>query len=171
MILILAAVPMVYSWLYYKKQCARGEGYALDDKPEDPFLKKLTKVSLVIVAVILVFVGLMMFGGKIEYVYEADSFTIDASVWNDLTVEYEAIDSIELRKEAVSGIREYGFGSSKLLLGVFRNEEFGAYTRYTYTKSDSAVVLTVNGNTLVIAGLDFNETQEIYNELTARMEG
>jgi len=171
MILILAAVPMVYSWLYYKKQCSRGEGYALDDKPEDPFLKKLTMVSMVIVALILIAVTVFMFAGKIRYEYGPDSFTIDASVWNDLTVEYDAIESIELRTKNVDGTREYGFGSAKLLLGMFRNEEFGLYTRYTYTESDSAVVLTVNGNKLVIAGLDYIETQEIYNELTARLEG
>lgn len=171
LILILAAVPMLYSYLYYKKQCARGEGYPLDNQPEDPFVRKMSKWSWVIVGVILVFVCLIMFGGRIEYTYGDDSFTIDASAWNDLTVEYDAIEKIELREEKVSGTREYGFGSAKLLLGVFENEEFGLYTRYTYIKSDSAVVLTVNGNTLVIAGANLEETRAIYNELTARMEG
>lgn len=171
LILILAFIPMVYSYLYYKKQCARGEGYPLNDKPMDPAMKKLYNGSMVIVAIILIGVCLIMFGGKIDYVYGADSFTIDPSVWNDLTVEYAAIDSIEFRQEAVPGSREYGFGSAKLLLGVFKNEEFGMYTRYTYTQSDSAVVLTVNGNTLVLAGENRAETEKIFNELTAQMEG
>ncbi len=168
LILILASVPMLYSYLYYKKQCARGEGYALDDRPEDPFLKKMTKWSWLAVAVILIFVCLVMFGGKIEYTYGQDSFTIDASVWNDLTVEYDAIEAVQLRTGPVDGTREYGFGSSKLLLGVFRNEEFGLYTRYTYTNSDCVVVLTVNGNILVIAGETQADTEEIYRELVGR---
>lgn len=171
LLLILAAVPMVYSYLYYKKQCARGEGYALDDKPEDPFLRKLSKAAWIMVGLILIGVCLVMFCGKIDYAYGSDSFTIEPTFWNGLTVEYGAIDAIELREEKVDGTREYGFGSAKLLLGVFENEEFGTYTRYTYTGSDSAVVLTVNGNTLVIAGENLEETKSIYKELTARLEG
>lgn len=171
LILALALVPTVYSYLYYKKQCARGEGYPLDGKPMDPTIKKLYNGSMVLVAIILIGVCLIMFCGKIDYVYDGDSFTVDPSVWNDLTVEYDAIEAIEFREEAVSGTREYGFGSAKLLLGVFKNEEFGLYTRYTYTKADCAVILTVNGNTLVIAGEDRAETKKIYAELTARMEG
>lgn len=171
LILILAVVPMVYSWLYYKKQCARGEGYPLNDQPMDPTMKKLYNGSLVLVVIILIAVCFFLFAGDIDYLYGEDSFTIDPSAWNDLTVEYDAIESIELRKTAVQGSREYGFGSAKLLLGVFKNEEFGMYTRYTYTESEAAVVLTVNGNILVLAGETLEETQLIYDELTARMEG
>ena len=171
LLLVMAVVPMLYSYLYYKKQCARGEGYPLDNRPEDAAMKKMTKVSLVIVALILLGCLIIMSGGSIGYVYDADSFTIDPTFWNELTVEYDAIEAIELRQEKVSGSREYGFGSAKLLLGVFENEEFGTYTRYTYTRSDSAVVLTVNGNVLVIAGQTSAETEAIYQELLARMEG
>ena len=168
LILLDGVIPVVYSYLYYKKQCARGEGYALDNLPEDPAMKKMAKGSMVIVSIILVGICVVMLGGKIDYVYHDDSFTIDPTFWNDLTVEYDAIESIELREEKVGGTREWGFGSAKLLLGVFSNEEFGTYTRYTYGKSDSAVVLTVNGNILVIAGESKADTKEIYQELMER---
>ena len=170
-IFALAAAPMVYSWLYYKKQCARGEGYPLDDQPEDSAMKKMKKVSVVIVSLILLGCVIIMCSGSVEYRFDEKNFTIEPTFWNKLTVEYDAIESIELRKETVEGTREYGFGSAKLLLGVFENEEFGIYTRYTYLKSDSAVVLTVNGNTLVIAGETTAETDAIYQELLSRMEG
>lgn len=171
LILILAFIPMLYSYLYYKKQCAQGEGYSLHAEPMDPALKKLSRISMVLVAIILIGVCLIMFTGRIDYIYGEDSFTIDCSFWNDLTVEYDAIDSIELREEAVPGTREYGFGSAKLLLGVSKNEEFGLYTRYTYTDSDYAVVLNVDGNMLVLAGKTLDDTRLIYEELRARMEG
>ena len=40
----------------------------------------------------------------------------------------------ELREGNVDGTRIGGFGSFRLLLGFFENEEFGTYTRYTYYK-------------------------------------
>ena len=170
-ILLLAFAPMVYSYLYYKQQCARDPNFKLETEPLNPTMKKVRDVSLVIVTLILIFCVVIMFTGKIEYHFDQESFTIDPSVWNDLIVDYDAIESIELRMEAVPGSREYGFGSAKLLLGFFRNEEFGAYTRYTYTKCECAVVLRVDGKTLVIAGENQADTEAIYQALTEKMGG
>ena len=168
--LVLAMAPMVYSYLYYKKQC-KDPNFKLEEQLLDPTMKKVRNGALVAVTLILTFCVSIMFTGKIEYQFGEFSFTIHPSVWNDLTVDYDAIESVELRMETVDGTREYGFGSAKLLLGLFENEEFGTYTRYTYTKSNSAVVLTVNGNVLVIAGENQAETEEIYQVLTEKMGG
>jgi hypothetical protein len=98
-----------------------------------------------------------------------DSFTIEASYHEDLTVRYDAIDSIEYRNENISGTRTMGFASARLLLGTFQNEEFGTYSRYTYYKPEACIVVTVKGDTLVFSGKNAAETQEIYNTLLSKI--
>ena len=62
-----------------------------------------------------------------------------------------------------------GFSSAKLLLGTFENEEFGRYTRYTYTNPESCIVLTSGEQVLVFSGKDAQETENIYSYLAAIM--
>lgn len=170
-IFVLGLGPMLYSYLYYKKQCARGEGYPLNSVPTDPAMKTFSRWAYVVLAIVLIFIFLVLFIGEINCVFNTDSFTIEASFYDDLTVEYAAIDGIELRSESVPGTREWGFGSARLLLGTFRNEEFGFYTRYTYTNCKTAIVLTVQGKTLVLAEKTPEETVELYNTLLSHLEG
>ena len=169
--MVMAFLPILYSYLYYKKQCARGEGYALDGNPMDKTTKIVLVSGLIITALILIAVCIMLFTGDIHYIYGEDSFTVDPSQWNALTVEYAGIESIEYREEIVPGTREYGYGSPRLLMGTFKNEEFGLYTRYTYTEAEAAVVLRVKGKVLVLSGETIEDTQMIYDELSGRMEG
>ena len=68
----------------------------------------------------------------------------------------------------MGGTRIFGVGSFRLLLGTFENEEFGTYTRYTYYRPDSCVVLTKGGKTLVFSGADRESTKEIYETLVAK---
>ena len=166
-----AVLPILYSYLYYKKQCAQGGGYPLTGKPMNPAMKKVTAGAGIATVVILVMVSVLLFTGEIRYSYSADSFTVDPSQWNGLTVKYDTIETIEYREEAVSGSREYGYGSFRLLLGSFKNEEFGMFTRYTYTSSEACVVLRVKGKILVLAGETIEDTQHIYQEISSRMEG
>ena len=77
------------------------------------------------------------------------------------------MDSVELRQDDVPGSRIFGVGSYRLLLGTFRNEEFGTYTRYTYYKPESCVVVRMGEKVLVLSGKDKAETQEIYSQLLA----
>lgn len=167
-IFVLALVPTVYSYLYYKKMCKEGRGYDLKMPEMDKTTKIIYRISMVVVAIILIVIFFIMFTGKINYVYGTDSFTVDATFHDDLTVAYDVIDTIELRKEPVPGTREFGFGSARLLLGIFKNEEFGLYTRYTYTNCESAVVLNCEGKTLVLAGRTPEETEILYNTLLSK---
>ena len=102
--------------------------------------------------------------------YEETSFTIQASYWEDLTVDYAAVDSIEYREEWVPGSRTNGFGSPRLLVGTFKNEEFGSYTRYSYTGCDVSVVLHVDDRVLVLSGADTASTQAIYEQLAEKIK-
>ena len=165
LIAVTVLVPTLYSWNYHKKQVNSGNYTA---KPQPKINKKARTFSLIAVSILLVFVGVIMFTGDIEVTYGETSFTIEASYWDDLTVEYEAIDAIEYREDVDAGVRTYGFGSARLSLGRFKNEEFGTYTRYAYTGSRTCVVIRAEEKTLVIAGRDAAQTQEIYETLRAK---
>ncbi|MBE5865786.1 MAG: DUF1648 domain-containing protein [Lachnospiraceae bacterium] len=172
-ILLLSFVPMLYSYLYYRKQVKEGT-YSKEKKEEDPKVKEWEKKMVVISAVIsvplMIFVVVLLFTGDITVEFTEDSFTVDSIYWEDMTVGYEQIASIEYREQDNSGTRTFGFGSLKLEMGAFENEEFGAYTRYSYIDCESCVVITsAEGEVLVISGEDDSETKGIYEELSARM--
>lgn len=158
---VISVIPTVYSYRYYKGQLARGE------KP-DPLptpSSRYWKISAAVTVAILVFVAVMLFSGKVETTFGDDSFTVRGSYYGSQTVSYADIDSLELRQDDVPGSRVFGVGSYRLLLGTFRNEEFGTYTRYTYYKPESCVVVRMGEKVLVLSGKDKAETQEIYDQL------
>ena len=106
-----------------------------------------------------------MFTGNIKFIFDETSFIIDADYYNNLTVDYDTITDIEYRENTNVGTKYNGFNSARLLMGGFKNEEFGKYTRYTYTNCDACVVITSDDKTLIISGIDYNETKELYEKL------
>ena len=136
-LLLLSFLPMIYSYVYHRKQVKAGTASTSKEKAQQsPWEKK---------------------------------FTIEAAYWEDAAIEYADIESIEYREQDNPGVRTFGFGSFKLLMGDFENDEFGKYTRYSYAKCASSIVLTVNGKTLVLNGADEEATKAIYEELLERM--
>ncbi len=67
-------------------------------------------------------------------------------------------------------MRTNGFGSARLAMGNFQNDEFGSYTLYAYTGIEEYIVLEVGGKTLVIGMKDADETRKIYESISARMD-
>ena len=169
-IILLAIVPIIYSYAFYRNQLKNEDLRTPDSQPMHKPSPLYVKVSIVFGALILVAVGILLFTGNIEMQYGETSFTIKATYWSDLEVDYGAIESIEYRQACVAGSRTNGFGSRRLQMGAFRNDEFGAYTRYSYTDCDSCVVLKVSGNTLAVSGIDEKSTEAIYDELMARIK-
>ena len=164
---VLVAVPLVYSYVYYRRRLRAGHAPTVAGEKK-PLGRKAKIGSTVGLAVVLVLVAGLMFTGDIEIRCEEDSFTVEADYCQDLTVEYSAVDRIEYRDTDKAGVRTFGFGSARLMMGQFKNDEFGTYTRYSYTKCDSCVVLTSGENTLVLSGPDEAATRELYEELMAR---
>ncbi|MBO7319485.1 MAG: hypothetical protein J6V06_05635, partial [Clostridia bacterium] len=80
-----------------------------------------------------------------------------------------SIDAVEFREVTADGLRASGFGSMKLLMGRFKNDEFGYYTRYTYADDTGCVVITSGEEKLVIAGKTIVETRAIYEALTEKI--
>ena len=160
-ITVVVLIPVVYSYLYYKKQKANGD----DLKPLPKSITKGSKISTVFLAVLLVGLSIFMFTGKLEYRLEEDYFHVKASYYNDLSLFYDVIEILEYREGNVPGVRVGGFGSGRLLMGFFRNEEFGTYTRYTYTNPEACVVATTAREVYVFSGKDAEETLALYQAL------
>lgn len=158
---VMSLIPTAYSYRYYRGQLARGE--TLDPLPIPT--SRYWKISAAAAVVIVVFVAVMLFSGKVETSFGDDSFTVRGSFYGSQTVAYEDVDSVELRAGDVPGSRVFGVGSFRLLLGTFQNDEFGTYTRYTYYKPEACIVVRTGDKVLVLSGKDRTETQEIYDQL------
>ena len=166
--LVMMVVPVVYSYCIYCKHKTQGVSY--EYVPKSKTEKIAIKSTVIFVPLILVGVVILMFTGNIQYEFTEDYLEIDATYWQYSTIGYEFVDSVELRENFDIGIRNYGFSSAKLSLGNFRNEEFGNYTLYAYTKCDSAVIIKSGEHILVITGQNVTETQELYNSLKAKID-
>lgn len=156
----LSILPIAYSYRYHRIHGTKSE--------PDPLSKKISVGMLIFTAVIVVFVAVMLFTGNLHYRFDSDSFTVEASYFDDLTVKYDAIDGIEYREGNVDGTRTFGVGSFRLLLGTFENAEFGTYTRYTYYRPEACVILSANGKTLVLSGSSAESTRSLYDTLVKK---
>ena len=169
-IIVMVGIPVIFSYQYHKKQLREGTAVRTP-LPKRKDHKVFAAVSAVVAVGILVFSGVMMFSGDIDVIYGEESFAIEASYWNDFAVEYDAVESVEYRDQDHRGIRVGGLGSARLLAGAFHNEEFGNYTRYSYTQCDACVVLrNIDGRVLVMNGPNPESTREIYEEIFSRVK-
>lgn len=166
---VLVLLPIFYSYRYHKKQLKEGEPVItpiVTTKREKIFVA----ISMTLVTALLVGIGIVTFTGDIDVKYDETSFTIVASYWDDLTVNYDIIDNIEYRETDDKGMRTNGFGGARLQAGAFRNEEFGNYTRYSYVKCDECVVITAGEKILVINGVNAESTKAIYENLKTKTD-
>jgi len=162
-----AVIPIVYSYYLYKKH--QKEGIAYVDAPRGKAEKIAVRITAVIVSIILMSAAVFMFTGNIEVHCEDTSFRIDATYWTDLEVDYSEIDNLAYHENFDKGVRTNGFGSVRLSMGTFQNDEFGSYTLYAYTGIQEYIVLEVGEKTLVIGMKDADETREIYQSILAKM--
>lgn len=168
MILISVIVPTVYSYFIYKKHRTEGVAY------EPVFHNKSDKIALritqITVPLILAGVAVLMFTGDISVTYTEADFKICASYMDDLTVSYTQVDSVEYRESFSIGHREMGYGSPRLSMGTFNNEEFGRYTLYAYTNGEGCVILRQDDRVLVLVGRTAGDTKSIYDTLSAKIK-
>lgn len=162
--------PVIYSYALYRKMKKNGE--LTEESKSEPFsgMSKPLITGTIICTVVLVFAlagALIVFPitGDIEFVCGDDSLEISSEYWSDISVNYSDIEEIELRNDVESGKRTNGFGTPRLLLGTFENEEFGLYTRYTYGKCDTCIVIKDGENVLVINAEDVKSTQKLYEDI------
>lgn len=170
MIVLLAVIPIGYSCYLHRTLTRTND--ALIEETTDPartFSKNVNRVGMVMLPLILLGCAWLMFTGDVDVQFGETTVTIEATYWYDLTIDYTGIDSVEYREDGVDGVRVGGYGSPRMALGNFRNDEFGNYTRYTYTQQKACVVLMSEDKILVLNGADDAATQKIYEELSAHI--
>ena len=160
-------IPAVYSYCLYKKH--QKEGVAYGDAPRGKGDKIVAKITAVVVPIILVGTAILMFTGNIEVRCGDASFNISATYWADLEVDYSEIDALAYREDLDTGIRSNGFGTPRLSMGTFQNDEFGPYTLYAYTGAEEYIVLDVDEKMLVLGLKDPEETRELYQTISAKL--
>ena len=168
LVLIVALTPYLYSYLFYKKQVAEGKReekrYQADKKTKAGVLT--TSITLPLV---LILCAVLMLTGNITVTVGDTALTVDATYYDAMTLSYDEIASIAY-VENDSAVRQYGFGSMRLDLGVYQNAALGTHTRYAYHQCHVAVVITgSNGQILVINGMDEAATKDIYNQLLGKV--
>jgi len=167
-IFALIAIPYIYSYCIYRNHKKAGVIYtsAYTSKKD----KRIGIISGVIVAIILSGVGFLMFTGNVDLTYEDTYFTVDATYWTDIKIDYQQVQDIAYLEDFEGGYRVSGFGSARLSLGQFRNDQQGNYIAYLYTQCDACVVLRSEGNVLLINGADETATKAIYDTLAAKIK-
>lgn len=166
-IIAVVIVPAVYSYILYRKHKAAGIEY---DAAFDTKGNKIAKwIAIILVPLILAGAVVLMFTGDVDISYGEDSFRVSATYSGSLTVPYEAVDSLEYRETFSAGHRQMGFGSARLSVGTFQNEEFGSYTLYGYTGDHGCVIVRQGENILVIVGESTEDTKGIYDALLAKI--
>lgn len=167
-VLVLAFLPMIYSYRYYRRQLADG-----DIAPSPVSRKGVTAVALFTVA-ICAFVGWLLFSGSMNVRFDADAVSIETRQWKDLTIPYTDIDDIVYYdhdpSQNVDGVRVNGFGNLRFSMGTFENTLYGRYTRYTHASCDAVIVLEANDGIIVLNGADESATRVIYEQLLENVE-
>ena len=165
-------VPIVYSYRFYKNQIQTGAATEEDYQSGIKLSKKAAASVIAIVAVSLVMIILIVFTGGLKFEFGEDAFSVKPTLGGGIELEYAELsaDDIKYCDEKIPGSRVMGYGSAKLLYGRFHNDDFGNYTRYTYTKSESAIVITLDDEIIVIAAETTEETYALYEELLSRID-
>ena len=167
LLLVVVIVPMVYSYRLYKEQLA--EGRITEEQVKEASAKPASKVTVgIIIAALVIFLSVIMFTGNIEATTGDEGFTLSATFYGDVTVNYSDIASAELVDESISGVKVGGFNSARLLIGGFKNDELGSYTSFVYTgKSPSIILRTKDERVIVISLENAEDTTALYNEITS----
>ncbi len=167
-ILAATVIPIVYSYRIYKKHQEKGVAYV--EAPKGKAEKIALRITAVVVPIILIGTAILMFTGDIEVRCGESSLQISATYWADLEVEYSEIDALAYRDDLDTGMRTNGFGTPRLAMGAFQNDEFGPYTLYAYTGAKEYIVLKSGEKALVIGLKNAEETRELYQAISAKLD-
>ncbi len=165
----IAGIPIVYSYCIYRQHRERGIVYTA--RPKSRTERIVSRVSAVLLSLILVGIAVVMLTGEIRVDCADTALRVDATYWSAIEVDYADIDTVEYRKDLDVGVRTNGFGSARLSLGIFENREFGAYTLYAYAGATEFVVLTSGEKTLVIGMSRPEDTAALYQAIFEKVGG
>ncbi len=162
--------PVVYSYVYYRKQLKEGKITKGDVKQTG--VDKTTAVVHVVVGIILFVVVLgVIFAGNFEVTISEESLQIEASGWSDAEVLLTEIDRVEYAESSFgfSGTRDMGFGTPRITMGECSNGEYGKFTAYIYEKCDAHIVIYVGDKIMILNRETEEETKALYEELKGKV--
>ncbi|MBQ3184213.1 MAG: SdpI family protein [Clostridia bacterium] len=161
------AIPIVYSYKFHLKEKKEGKTFMKNKK-----LKKYYVISGIIVGVIFAVLMFIMFTGEIEISYTDDGFIVDSMYTNPYTVKYTDIGGTQYSEEYIDGHKVYGFNSAKLMMGIFENDKYGKYQRFTYTGNNGFIIIeTMDEKYIILGGKNLGATRELFDELTEKIAG
>lgn len=135
---------------------------------------KQKKQMLILAAVALVCVAVAVVGyvftGDITCTFTDTTLQVTNSYTSGVELAYEDMDSVELRQSFEFGVRGYGFGSARLAMGAYQNDEFEAYTLYAYKGCDSVVLIRSGEKVLVLNCKTAEQTQTLYKTLLEKVK-
>lgn len=159
--IIITTVPILYSYMYYKKNGAK-ESYGKDRKPQ---MDKVSKIVIIAAVITTIVVGLLLEVGSVKAECLDDSVALKCTFWDNSSIKYDEIENVEWLDKYSQGQRDFGYGSFTLGAGAFSNSRFGAYTLYAYNKTTCGVAIKTKSDLYVVSLEDEATTKEFYEEL------
>ncbi len=162
--------PLVYSYIYYRKQLSGG-ALTKDDFKYQCSSKRAAIVGTIVTVIILATVLFIMFTGNVKIGFYDDKLEIDATYWEDTFLNFSDISDVEYINSIEKAERLNGFASGRLMLGWFNSQELENHTRYMYISCKSCVLITTKeGKKLVINRPDESQTWALYEDLLLRLD-
>ncbi len=159
---VLTLVPIAYSYVI-SKRLGVSEDSTLPDRPAR---KAVFIIPIVIILVAVAFITLV---GDINVTLENEGIRLDSLLYSASGVEYDEIINITYSNSFDKGFRKFGFGTLKLSMGKFYNDEFHDYTIYAYNKNPECIIVETEKGVLVFNLKTPSETQKIYGKLIDKL--
>lgn len=129
---------------------------------------KITILSIVSVAVVLIGVFFFIGSGSVNATLTDDILKVEAPMVGE-SIQVDDISNVEWRDSFDNGRRVGGFGGTDISSGNFQNDEFGRYTLASYNSVPGHIVVHYSGGVLVF-NLDSEEkTVQMFNDLQERL--
>ena len=127
-------------------------------------------LSIAIGVFTLAFIGFLLFCVGIDVDVNKEGLVAKAPMVTTTKATYGDMENVELIKDIDLGRRTNGLGDFIVQAGHFKNDRYGAYMLYSYTKCKSYVDITLkDGTHVVVNGKSDQETKALYEEITKHM--
>ncbi|EPR10330.1 PH domain-containing protein [Ruminiclostridium papyrosolvens] len=122
------------------------------------------KVLITIVTLILAGI-LILFVGSVNVSITNNSVSVKGTFVSGTTIPLNEITSIEYVDSLDIGARQFGMGTYKMASGTYKNEKFGSYKLYSYSKVNAFVIIHYDDKILVFNQSDVESTKKLYNQI------
>lgn len=135
------------------------------------YMKKIKKnMSSIFTVVILILVAFILLTGNIKVTMNEQTIHFKGSYWFGKEVPVSEIKEISIEENINVGRRVFGVGSPKLLVGNFKNDQWGNYLLYGYKQCTTYIVIETSSEIIVVNDKTDELTQKLYQKLTKNIE-